>query len=254
MNNTSWIMLGTVGLLSILLVTTAITLPLRTLRQGFGPWGIFLSTLSLPLTVLVLSSLLYGLVLAFPAAFGSLPLEHSFLEAWYLFWAILLLFNLSEGIGRLYYASLRKEVQPGHNTLFFLGRVVVVGASLLVLKRFAMDLSTSQLLTSTAVVATVLGIALREVLGNFLAGLSVHLVGTVQPSQWIAVGDKEGEIIQRNWRETRIRSTGGHIYIIPNSTIASSTITHMTWDSPLRRHLLDFPVDPAVSPALVREA
>ncbi|MEO5362362.1 MAG: mechanosensitive ion channel [Magnetococcus sp. DMHC-8] len=254
MDSTAWMMLGVASLLSLLLVATVITIPLRRLGRGGGSWGALLAALSLPMAVLLFTSLLLWVISAFPAAFGALHLERSHVEAWYLFWVILLLFNLSEGLGRLYHLYFRKDAQPAHGLALFLGRVVVVGASLLIVLQFAMDLSTSQLLTSTAVVATVLGIALREVLSNFLAGLSVHLAGTVQPAQWIAIGDKEGEIIQRNWRETRIRSTGGHIYIVPNSLIASSLITHMTWDSPLRRHHLDFPVSYDASPALVRQA
>ncbi|MBF0399708.1 MAG: mechanosensitive ion channel [Magnetococcales bacterium] len=254
MDNASWIVLSSAVVLSVLLVATLITIPLRRLSKSGGEWGKLFAVLSLPLAVLALSSILLALLFAFPAAFGPLRPERKHLEAWYLFWGILLLFNLSEGIGRLYHTHFQRDAPPAHGILYFLGRLFIVGISLLLVLQFAMDLNASQLLTSTAVVATMVGFALREVLSNFLAGLSVQLVGTVQPTQWIAIGDKEGEIIQRNWRETRIRSTGGHIYIIPNSTVANSVITHMTWDAPLRRHAIDIPVDYLISPAVVCQA
>ncbi|MBF0185812.1 MAG: mechanosensitive ion channel family protein [Magnetococcales bacterium] len=254
MSDSPLLMIVLAGLLSAMLVITAVTIPLRRLRLTGKPWAEFFADLSLPLGMLLFSGLWLGLLLSFPAAFDHRLPPSTYRHVWFLFWSVLLLFNLSEGIGRLYYSQVRKEAQPGRSLLWLLGRIAVVTASVMVVLQFAMDLNASQLLTSTAVVATVLGIALREVLSNFLAGISINLTGTAQPSQWIAVGDKEGEIIQRNWRETRIRSTGGHIYIIPNSMIAHNLVNNMTWHSPLRRHQLEFPVEYSISPALVCQA
>ncbi|MBF0098858.1 MAG: mechanosensitive ion channel family protein [Magnetococcales bacterium] len=251
MNDASWWMILLAGLLAALLVITAVAVPLRRLRQSHALWGEFFASLSVPISMLLGSALWLTVLTLFPAAFGNWQPHGHYRDIWFLFWVVFLLFNLSEGVGRLYYTQIRKETQPGRSLLWLLGRIAVVTASVMVVLQFAMDLNASQLLTSTALVATVLGIALREVLSNFLAGISINLTGTAQPAQWIAIGDKEGEIIHRNWRETRIRSTGGHIYIIPNSMIAHHLVNNMTWDSPLRRHQLDFPIDFSVTPAIV---
>ncbi|WP_130471591.1 mechanosensitive ion channel domain-containing protein [Candidatus Magnetaquicoccus inordinatus] len=254
MSNPFWLSLLFSALLSGLLVVTAIAIPLRRLRQSSSPWAELFSSLALPLSMLLWSGLCLGLLLAFPAAFGMWQPQAHYRDVWLLFWALLLLFNLSEGIGRLYTSQLRQELPAGRSLLWLSGRMLIVAASLLLVLQFAMDLNAAQLLTSTALLATLVGIALRDVLGNFFAGISINVTGTAQPAQWIAVGDKEGEIIQRNWRETRIRSTGGHIYIIPNSMIAHNLINNMSWHSPLRRHQLDFPLDYALSPAMVLAA
>lgn len=250
----AWIVFGLSGLLVALLVWTAVVIPLRRLRNRVVPWGDFFSSLTLPVGMLIFSGLWLGLILAFPAAFDPFRPNRSLLEMWFLIWTILLLFYLSEGIGRIYTTYLRRELQSGQSVWLLLGRVGVTGASVMLVLQLAMELNASQLLTSTAVVATVLGFALREVLSNFLAGISINLSGTAQPAQWIAIGEKEGEIIQRNWRETRIRSTGGHIYIIPNSMVAHNLVNNMTWNSPFRRHQLDFPIDYAIAPAVVCQA
>ncbi|MBF0161259.1 MAG: mechanosensitive ion channel [Magnetococcales bacterium] len=254
MESSVWIMLGGTVLLSLLLVTTAISLPLRQLSRRWPLGGSLLSSLSLPLAVLLLSAFLVWVVQAFPVAFGHLQLPALPVERWLLFWFILLLFNLSEGLGRLYYAQFRADGRSPYTLLFFGGRLLIVGGLVWTVLRFATDLDATQLFTSTAVVAAVVGFALREVLGNLLAGLSLHLAGTTQPGQWIAIGDKEGEIVQRNWRETRIRSTGGHFYILPNSTVANSLLTYLTGESPVRRHQLDIPVDFVFSPAQICQA
>lgn len=255
MDASAWVTLSIAGLLSLLLVATAITVPLRRHGANFGPWGVFFSTIAHPLAVLLLSSLMLWVLHSFPSAFGHFFPELKYVESWYLLWVVILLFDLSEGIGRLYYVHVRRRPgDAGGGVLFFLGRLVVFGGAFLAIFYFALDLNASQLFTSTAVVAAVVGFALREVLGNLLAGISLNLAGTIQPAQWIAIGEKEGEVVQRNWREVRIRTTGGHIFVVPNSVVANSILHNMTWNSPLRRHTLDLMVVFTASPAVVRQA
>ncbi|MBF0613798.1 MAG: mechanosensitive ion channel [Magnetococcales bacterium] len=260
------------GLLTIFLVATLLTLPFR-LRQvvaaaaqeealplpkestgGEGSWqAILFSHLARPLAVLLITGLVVALVEANPGILGGFTLNDQYLKAWYLFWLAWLFFNGNEALGRLYY-TVRRRRFPVPGLILFLVRLLLVIAILLSIFHFVLDFDTSKLFTSTAVVAAVLGIALREVLSNFLSGVSMNLVGTVEPAQWIVVGDKEGEIIQRNWRETRLRTTGGHIWIIPNGLLAGSMVHNMTWPTPLRRHQMTVPLMFNASPSLVRSA
>ncbi|MBF0311292.1 MAG: mechanosensitive ion channel family protein, partial [Magnetococcales bacterium] len=189
---------------------------------------------------------------AFPAAFGDWQPETRLIEAWYLLWLVILLFKINEGLIR-HFQGFGGKSPSGNKLLFFMARFLVFGGAIFAILQLSFDFEASKLFTSTAVVAAVVGIAMREVLGNYLAGISIHLVGTVEPGQWIALGDKEGEIIQRNWRETRLRTTGGHILIVPNSHLANVLVNNMSWPNNLRRHTLDFTLSFAVPPAQARE-
>ncbi|MEO5331010.1 MAG: mechanosensitive ion channel family protein [Magnetococcus sp. YQC-5] len=206
---------------------------------------------SRPLAVLLITGLVVAWSEEHPGWLGWVSLDDRYLKIWYLFWLAWLFFNANEAIGRLYY-TVRKRYFHVPGLVLFLVRLMLVAAIVLAIFHFVLDFDASKLFTSTAVVAAVLGIALREVLSNFLSGISMNLVGTVEPSQWIAVGDKEGEIIHRNWRETRLRTTGGHIWIIPNGVLAVSSINNMTWPTPLRRHQMSVTLMFNASPALVR--
>lgn len=243
------------GFLAIFTVATLLTLPFRSRpREALPPleehpgretapsesWvGIVLGYVARPLTILVLTYVLLDLFNSHPGWLGEARLDHRYIKAWYLFWIVLLFFNINEAMGRLIYFVRRRRF-PIPSLLLFLLRLLLIGATAFAIFHFVLDFDTSHLLTSTAVVAAVVGIALREVLSNFLAGISMNLVGTVEPSQWVAIGEKEGEIVHRNWRETRLRTTGGHILIVPNSILAGSVLNNMTWHSPLRRHQLTF--------------
>ncbi|MBF0192661.1 MAG: mechanosensitive ion channel [Magnetococcales bacterium] len=261
------------GMLSLFLLATVLTWPLRSRgrarRAGNDPpllaqpdagsgentsWlGILLDYISRPLVVLLLTELVAGVLRENPGLVAGWSLDERYLKAWYLFWLALLFFNGNEALGRLFY-TVRKRHFPVPGLVLFLLRLLLIGGATLSILHFVLDFDTSKLLTSTAVVAAVVGIALREVLSNFLAGVSMNLVGTVEPAQWIAVGDKEGEIIQRNWRETRLRTTGGHVLIIPNGTLANSVIHNLTWPTPLRRHQMTVTLAFNASPQQVREA
>ncbi|MBF0435692.1 MAG: mechanosensitive ion channel family protein [Magnetococcales bacterium] len=254
MDSLSLISLTLGGFLAIFTVATLLTLPLRLRKsesaaievqketpssQGESWMTLLLGAVLRPVLILALTWCLLKILTNHPEWLGHARIDERYIKAWYLFWVILLFFNVNEAIGRLFYFVHRRRF-PIPSVMLFLLRLLLIGATSFAIFHFVLDFDTSQLLTSTAVVAAVVGIALREVLSNFLAGLSMNLVGTVEPSQWIAVADKEGEIIHRNWRETRLRSTSGHIYIIPNNTLAASVINNMTWNSPLRRHQLLF--------------
>jgi CRP-like cAMP-binding protein len=112
-----------------------------------------------------------------------------------------------------------------------------MGSAFAVIKTI-LDIDISPLLASTALLTAVVGFALQGVLSNLLAGMSMHLTRSVLPSDWVRIGDVEGKVMETNWRETRLQTYGGHILVVPNSTVANATIHNMSRPTPLRRHSL----------------
>jgi CRP-like cAMP-binding protein len=81
---------------------------------------------------------------------------------------------------------------------------------------------------------------MQGVLGNLLAGMSLHACRSVAVGDWIELDGTVGQVILVNWRETRLRTIGGHIVIVPNSKLADTTLRHYSAPTSLRRH--DVPV------------
>jgi len=117
-----------------------------------------------------------------------------------------------------------------------------------------LDIDIAPLLGASALVTAVVGFALQGVLGNLLAGLSLHVVRSAVPSDWVAVGDIEGEVIQTNWRETRLRTIAGHIVVVPNNTVAAAIIRNMSRPTLLRRHLINVAASYSDAPGDVIDA
>lgn len=84
------------------------------------------------------------------------------------------------------------------------------------------------LLTTSAVFTMVLGLALQDVLGNFFAGLSVHISPPFRIGDWVQVNNFFGKIIESNWRATTLRLANTTVVSIPNNQISKNEIQNFS--------------------------
>ena len=223
-------------LLAILAIGWLIGLPLRKRAQRHPtPLGALLEPLATPLVILLLSGLLRLASDQLPkiSALGNDKL----LTAWLAIWAVVTALALLEGVVALFF-RLRGKTFPLPGLLRNLVRGLLLAAAVLAVLRYGMGVNISPLLASTALITAIIGFALQGVLGNLLAGMSIHITRSLRPGDWISAGETEGEVLQTNWRETHLRSTAGHILIVPNSKLADATVHNMSWPTPARRHSL----------------
>jgi len=85
----------------------------------------------------------------------------------------------------------------------------------------------SAVLATSGVLAIVLGLALQNTLGDVFSGLSINIEQPFGAGDWITLLDHvEGQIIEINWRATRIKTAANDIVVIPNSVIAKAVVTN----------------------------
>jgi len=250
-----WLLLGLVLVLAWFAV-----LPLRRRRRAAANAGrpgarlALLAHIAWPLAVLLLSALAaVAAYYAHPAAGrwldGRLPL----LRAWLEFWSVAYVICLAEGL-IVYACAARGRPVPVPGLLLNLLRAALLAAAALAILRGVLGVNIAPVLASTALLTAIVGFALQGVLGNLLAGLSIHLTRSIHPADWIAVGDTEGQVIETNWRETHLRSTGGHVLIVPNSKLADGVVHNLSWPAPQRRHSLYVGASYDAAPAQVIQA
>ena len=88
----------------------------------------------------------------------------------------------------------------------------------------------------STVVVGIVGFAMQDLLGNIIAGIALELGKPFKTGDWLVVDGKHAEVIEVNWRSTRLR-TNDDIYLdIPNKAIAGATITNLTY--PTRQHAI----------------
>ena len=148
-----------------------------------------------------------------------------------------------EGLARQLWA-VRRQPFPVPDLLGDILRVVLLLLLAFAVVKIELGWDIGPLLASTALVTAVVGFALQGVLGNLLAGMSLHLTRSVQPGDWVALTsgsgqEVEGKVTRTNWRETRIQTLNHEELIVPNGSLSEATIHNFNHPSPTRRHHLE---------------
>jgi small-conductance mechanosensitive channel/CRP-like cAMP-binding protein len=96
----------------------------------------------------------------------------------------------------------------------------------------------TEVLTTSAIVAAVMGFALQETLGNAFAGLAIQIEKPFRVGHWITVGSHEGTVREITWRATKIWTKSGNMVTLPNSLVAREAINNYSEPvAPTRLHV-----------------
>jgi small-conductance mechanosensitive channel/CRP-like cAMP-binding protein len=231
--------IGLLALLVILGIASAAAAPLRrragSRRAGAAAFG---ARVLPPLLVLGLTPAAAWLLGQHPDLHAWIARQGRILEAWQAFWLGILALSVAEGCARQIWAWRRRPFPLPDLLGDILRGVVLLLLAFFVLKG-ELGWDIGPLLASTALLTAVVGFALQGVLGNLLAGMSLHITRTVSPGDWIMVGDVEGQVIRSNWRETRLQSVNHEEFIVPNARLSDTTVQNLSQPLPKRRHRID---------------
>ena len=116
--------------------------------------------------------------------------------------------------------------RTGVRTSRILSDVLTAAASLLAVFVLASraGLNVSGLIATSAVLTAVVGFALKDTLGNVIGGLSLQTDRSIQPGDWVRVGDVEGRVVDIRWRYTAIETRNGETLIVPNGVLTNEKV------------------------------
>jgi small-conductance mechanosensitive channel/CRP-like cAMP-binding protein len=177
-----------------------------------------------------------ALVLSLPAMYWLYrPVAKPYDQAWLLFWGLAAMVGLAEGLLVETFVQMGRACPLSRLSRGLLRLVLLLGVAFLLI-RYQLNHQIGVLLTSTAIVTGVIGFAMQGVLGNLLAGMSLHACRSMKVGDWIEMDGAVGQVTAVNWRETRLRTLGGHTVIVPNGKLADTTIRNLSSPNNLRRH------------------
>ncbi|MCG6897576.1 MAG: mechanosensitive ion channel family protein, partial [Thiocapsa sp.] len=107
--------------------------------------------------------------------------------------------------------------------------------------------------------AAVLGLALQRTLGDLFSGIALGIERPFKLGDWIELGDGTvGQVIDLNWRATRLRGWDNATHVIPNSKMAGEPLKNLHDDQHLFApwYFVQIPpeVDPRFATALILDA
>ncbi|MGF1468478.1 MAG: cyclic nucleotide-binding domain-containing protein [Sandaracinaceae bacterium] len=94
------------------------------------------------------------------------------------------------------------------------------------------------LLTTSALLTAVIGLSLQDTLGNLFAGLAIQAQRPFEVGDWIQFDDDPdhiGEVLEINWRATRILTIDRIEVTVPNNLLAKAPIRNYSKPSRLVR-------------------
>jgi small-conductance mechanosensitive channel/CRP-like cAMP-binding protein len=133
--------------------------------------------------------------------------------------------------------------------------LVYAGVVLITLR--AAGVEPGSLLTTSALITAVIGLSLQETLGNLFAGLSLQAQRPFEVGDWIQLdpdSNSIGQVVEINWRATRVLTLEQIELTIPNGALAKSSIRNFTKPTTLARRTIEVQGPYDVSPRVVEKA
>ncbi|MEY2479947.1 MAG: hypothetical protein QOI04_874 [Verrucomicrobiota bacterium] len=109
-------------------------------------------------------------------------------------------------------------------------------------------------LTGSGVLAILLGLAGQNLLGGIIAGVSLQISRPYKVGDWLQVHDRFAEVMEINWRSTRLRTNDGIYLDIPNNEIVRQTIINLHYPTEVHAMRIRIGVDYNTPPNRVKDA
>ena len=192
----------------------------------FAATPILLRSLQNPLARMAFYS---GLYLALTSLPWAIPGLTKFLFTAYKIATTLLfcqgLYNASE-VADLLLASCSPEIRSNKTLCSLLDTAYKVLVIVLCVAALAQEVGfpIGSIVAGAGLVGLTISLAAQESASNLFSGIVILLDKPFSVGDWITVGDVEGEVIDINFRSTRIRSLDKTINVVTNSKICSSTV------------------------------
>jgi small-conductance mechanosensitive channel len=213
---------------------------------------------SLIVAAVRLPSILWCLVLGFYVGIGVADFPLPLIDKLNLTLLIAVLFSVTITVANLVSSVIVRASHQGslHGQVSGLAqtsaRISIFAVGLLVILS-ALGIQITPLLTALGVGGLAVALALQDTLSNLFAGIHLLADRPIRVGDYVKLSEGvEGFVTDVGWRSTRIRTLLSNIVVLPNQTVAKSTITN--YDMPDSRvgHPMKIVVPFGADPVLVR--
>src|SRR5246500_3262352 len=201
---------------------------------------------------------LFCLVLAFYAAISVYGVHASWRNhvgaAAILLSTALVVALVNRYVWDLYYEKKRQTTIP-HFLREVVGAIIFLIVLLLVLSYgYHAEAQLKGLLAGSGVVAIVVGFAGQNLFSGIIGGIAIQINRPYKVGDWLQVGERFAEVMEINWRSTRLR-TNDNIYLdIPNNEMVGHQIVNLHYPTELHAMRIRVGVEYKNPPNLVKDA
>lgn len=160
------------------------------------------------------------------------------------------------GLVRHYFFDQLLRKGEGAQVPKFLGEFVsiaIIVAAVLAVLQFVYGQKVPGLLAGAGILGIVLGLALQDTLGNIFSGFAIYFGGQFKAGDWLLVDGQHAQIVEINWRSTRLRTNDDICLDIPNSSITKQTVVNYNYPTSIHGIRMDIGLEYDAPPTLVKE-
>src|SRR5256886_5467895 len=154
----------------------------------------------------------------------------------------------------LYFEKQRQTAIP-HFLREVVGGIIFLIVLLLILSYgYHAETQLKGLLAGSGVVAIIVGFAGQNLFAGIIGGVSIQINRPFKVGDWLQVGDRFAEVMEINWRSTRLR-TNDNIYLdIPNNEMVGHTIVNLHYPTEVHAMRIRVGVEYKNRPNRVKDA
>ena len=127
--------------------------------------------------------------------------------------------------------------------------MVIFSVAVLAIISTVFQRDITSMLAASGVFGVIVGLALRTVILDLFMGLAIHIERPFKIGDWLMIHQNRvethiiAEVIEINWRTTRLRTTRNNMVVVPNSKMGDTIVTNYMEPKPHFRIDLDFTID-----------
>ncbi|HJX82103.1 MAG TPA: mechanosensitive ion channel domain-containing protein, partial [Candidatus Udaeobacter sp.] len=154
----------------------------------------------------------------------------------------------------LYYEKKRQTTIP-HFLREVVGGIIFLIVLLLVLSYgYHAETQLKGVLAGSGVVAIILGFAGQNFFSGIIGGVAIQINRPYKVGDWLQVGERFAEVMEINWRSTRLRTNDAIYLDIPNHEMVSHTIVNLHYPTEVHAMRIRVGVEYKNPPNRVKDA
>ncbi|HEY8993109.1 MAG TPA: mechanosensitive ion channel family protein [Lacunisphaera sp.] len=135
--------------------------------------------------------------------------------------------------------------------------LVMLALAVTGIARFVFGWEITAFWATSGAVGLVIGLALRPVILDVFSGLTINLDRSYRIGDWLDVenggkGAVTGEVVEINWRATRLKTVEGNLVLVPNSQMGTRILTNYSRPRPYLRQTVTICLDYSIPVERVR--
>src|SRR2546428_3274394 len=154
-----------------------------------------------------------------------------------------------------FYFEKKRQTPIPHFLREVVGGIIFLIVLLLVLSYgYHAEAQLKGVLAGSGVVAIILGFAGQNFFAGVIGGMSIQINRPYKVGDWLQVGERFAEVMEINWRSTRLRTNDAIYLDIPNNEMVSHTIVNLHYPTVVHAMRIRVGVEYKNPPSRVKDA